>query len=154
MDRKGRVDFDASKVTYKVPTVHNLLVKTVKKGRGAPAIPAEVLAELRLAKDEAQTSHVIEFDGKPLRNIKRSFNTAVRNAGLGTDVTPHTLRHTFATWCEGMGIDANAVARAMGHKKASTTKDNYQHAQTEGARPATDAVASKIRLHSIKGGRG
>lgn len=148
-----RVDFEASTVNYKVPTVHNLLVKTVKKGRGAPPIPPEVLAELRLAKEEAKTNFVVEFDGKPVKCNKKTFGATVDRAGLGDDVTAHTLRHTFASWCEAMGVPAANVARALGHKKESTTKENYQHAQTEAARPATDAISQKMKLHSIKGGR-
>lgn len=148
-----RVDFEAAKVNYKAPVVTNLLVKKVKKGRGTPPIPVEVLNELRMAKEDAKSSHVIEFEGKPVKWFRTSFEATVTRAGLTPPVTPHTLRHTFSTWCEEMGVPAAAVARALGHKKETTTKENYQHAQTEAARPAVEAVAAKMRLHAIKGGK-
>jgi hypothetical protein len=35
--------------------------------------------------------------GKPFRSIRNAFNRAPTKAGLGDDVTPHVLRHTFAS---------------------------------------------------------
>lgn len=150
----SRVDFEASVVNYKLPTVSNLLVKTVKKGRSAPPVPPEVLVELRAAKELASTDFVIEREGKRVKSIRTSLEASIHRAGLEAGVGAHTLRHTFGSWCEAMGIPAAAVARALGHKKESTTKANYQHAQTEAARPAIDAISAKLRLHAIKGGKG
>lgn len=148
-----RVDLDKCIVNYKVPEVVNLLVKTVKKGRSAPHIPDEIVGELRSAKEQAKSKFVIEREGRPVKSIRTSLEASVTRAGLEAGVGAHTLRHTFASWCEAMGVPATAVARALGHKKESTTKENYQHAQTAASKPATDAVASRMRLRSISGGK-
>src|SRR3982074_2499089 len=46
-------------------------------------------------------SHFVEWNGKPISSVKTGFGSAVRLAGLDVaagNVTPHTLRHTAATW--------------------------------------------------------
>jgi integrase len=57
---------------------------------------------------------VIHCDGKRIQKMRRSWRTAVRVAGLGSDVTPHTLRHTRATWLMQAGIDRWEAAGHLG----------------------------------------
>jgi integrase len=50
----------------------------------------------------------VEWNGKPVKSVKNAFARAVEVAGLDlTDgnVTPHTLRHTAATWLMQRGVD-------------------------------------------------
>src|SRR6516225_411590 len=42
------------------------------------------------------------------------FEAAVRAAGIGTDVTPHILRHTCATWLMQAGVDLWDAAGFLG----------------------------------------
>lgn len=41
---------------------------------------------------------VVNYKGHPVDRMKRAWNTVREAAGLGEDVTPHTLRHTCASW--------------------------------------------------------
>lgn len=63
--------------------------------------------------------------GQPYQDIKRSFNTALRRAGI-RDFRFHDLRHTFASHLVMAGIDITTVSRLLGHKSLTMTL-RYSH---------------------------
>lgn len=63
--------------------------------------------------------------GKPYQDVKRSFNTALRRAGI-KDFHFHDLRHTFASHLVMAGVDITTVSRLLGHKKLTMTL-RYSH---------------------------
>ncbi len=54
-------------------------------------------------------------------NFGRSFRVAAKKAGILRRVTPHTLRHSFATYQVHAGVPLPTVQRLMGHSDISTT---------------------------------
>lgn len=58
--------------------------------------------------------------GEEWRRIRKA-------AGLGEDVTLHTLRHTFASNLIASGCDVVTVQRALGHSQPSITLNVYSH---------------------------
>lgn len=74
-----------------------------------------------MKRDKSQMEYVFcNEDGTPVLKIKRAFANACKKAGLES-VTPHTLRHTFASHLVMSGVDLNTVQRLLGHTNINTT---------------------------------
>ena len=71
--------------------------------------------------------------------IWEAVQAAARKAGIQKHVTPHTLRHCFATHMLEEGADLRAIQVLMGHKDIEATT-RYLHVSPKRLQAATDPL--------------
>jgi integrase/recombinase XerD len=108
--------------------------RIVPIGRSAQRALDIYLRETRpsLAKREGQGTVFLNAQGRPLTRmgIWKILRKHVKRAGVKKRVTPHTLRHCFATHLLEGGADLAAVQEMLGHADISTTQI-YTHVDRE-----------------------
>jgi integrase/recombinase XerD len=108
--------------------------RLVPIGRSAIGAVAVYLRELRpkLEKGEGKGILFLNARGKPLTRMGawKILRGHVERAGLVKHVSPHTLRHSFATHLLEGGADLRAVQEMLGHVDIATTQI-YTHVDRE-----------------------
>jgi integrase len=123
--------------------------KRATKKRQTPApIPPRLLAHMRRWKErKLMATCFVEFNGKPVSSVKKGFQSAVRLAGLPGRVTPHTLRHTAATWLMQRGVPIWEAAGFLG-MSPEVLQDTYGHHHPDYLQGAAAAIGQKSRYVS------
>jgi integrase/recombinase XerD len=108
--------------------------RLVPIGRSAIGAAAIYLRELRpkLEKGEGKGILFLNARGRPLTRMGawKILRGYVERAGITRHVTPHTLRHSFATHLLEGGADLRAVQEMLGHVDIATTQI-YTHVDRE-----------------------
>lgn len=78
-------------------------------------LPRRLLAHLRRwHRIEPAAEHFVAYNGQAIKSVKTAFKRAVELAELGAGISPHTLRHTAATWLMQRGADPWQAAGYLG----------------------------------------
>ena len=121
-------------------------VRVMGKGSKERVVP---VGEIALEALDAYLDRRGDGNGPLFRNARgtrlstRSVHSIVRQraraAGLARRVTPHTLRHTFATHLLGEGANLRFIQELLGHSRLSTTQ-RYTHLSPEHLMKVYDAA--------------
>lgn len=116
--------------------------KTNKRQPTVP-IPQRLLAHLRRwHRLNPEAKHFVEYNGKPVNSVKTAFKRAVTLAGLGPGISPHTLRHTAATWLMQRGADPWQAAGYLG-MSLEVLLNTYGHHHPDYLSDAVEKIAKR-----------
>jgi len=99
----------------------SMAVKTKGSKPRIIIIPEEVMPYLKKQYQSTGYMFLNAKTGKPYTTLKTLFKTACRRAGI-EKITPHMLRHFFATDLLERTHDLRLVQEALGHEQLSTTE--------------------------------
>jgi site-specific recombinase XerD len=96
-----------------------------KKQRQVPLSP-RLLESLRVYWKQYQPQKLLFPGKKPEKcyagtSIQKTIKASARRAGIKKNVTPHTLRHSYATGLLEAGVDILTISRLLGHSSFTTT---------------------------------
>jgi integrase len=77
-----------------------------------------------------------------MTGFAKVWGRIVRHQGLPKDVTPHVLRHSFASLAHDLGYSEPTIAALLGHKTGSVTS-RYIHAADAVLLAAADTIAGR-----------
>ena len=139
----NRVSFDLARIDFADPG----LAVTRKRRPTVPIRPG-LLKALRDAYEIRTSDYVVEWAGGRVGNVKHGFAEACVRAGL-TNVTPHTLRHTAATWAAQAGAPMREIAGMLGHTTTDITERVYAKHHPDYLSKAASAIEDRLRSARI-----
>ncbi len=131
--------------------MHAIAIAGFKGGSGKStfgihlAAAARSVASLRVRRWKARkliARHFVEFNGVRVLSVKTAFKRAVKLADLPGKVTPHTLRHTAATWLMQNGVDPWEAAGYLG-MSVETLLRLYGHHHPDYMMGAVEGITRK-----------
>lgn len=108
----------------------------VRKGKGSKdrifIVSESLSSELKTYLENHQSNIYLFSEDKPLtpRNIQKIIQKTAKKAGINKKVTPHTLRHSFATHLLESGVNIRIIQELLGHANLNTTQ-LYTHLSQE-----------------------
>ncbi|MEX0300575.1 MAG: tyrosine-type recombinase/integrase, partial [Kordiimonas sp.] len=111
-----------------------------RKGRAVVPINDNLYDALIEAQELAETDHVIEWAGRPVKNIRKPLERMKSEDEAGIYVTAHMFRHSAAVWMAQDNIPIQKIAEYLGHSDISVTYKHYARYYPDHLRDAADVL--------------
>ena len=91
----------------------------------------------------------INYKGTALtpRGVRKIINSVIDNCAINKHVSPHMIRHSFATSLLNNGADLRIVQELLGHENLQTTQI-YTHVSTENIKKAFESSFPRAKKNS------
>lgn len=123
--------------------VNQPVIKDTKTDAGRRVVPLLQPLEEHLHKGKGF------IFGMPTQTVyRRQWSKYQQSTGLS--ITPHQLRHAFATICFEAGIDEKDAQQLLGHASVSTTRDIYTHIREQRRKQTADKLNSFVVNSVVK----
>jgi len=137
----------------------DMMVRVFGKGRKERLLPfgrkakeslANYLHRFSSVRDRARSPDalLLNMRGGRLtsRSVRRIIDSHIRNASITIKISPHSIRHSFATHLLNAGADLRAIQELLGHSSLSTTQ-KYTHLDAGKLMEIYDKAHPRARKH-------
>jgi integrase/recombinase XerC len=124
--------FDEAKITGKGGKQRYVFFSDEAKEAVLQYIPQRKELLKMAGLNDKNTALFINRKGKPISipGVRWIISRYAQHSGLGRNINPHSLRHSFATHLVNSGCDVRVVQEMLGHSSISTTQ-RYTHVNIE-----------------------
>jgi len=138
---------DEARITGKGGKERYVFFSEEAKTAIAEYLPARASRLAMFGINPRQGSLFISRKGKPISvpGVRWIISRYAQQSGLGKNIHPHSLRHSFATHLVNSGCDVRIVQEMLGHSSISTTQ-RYTHVNLENLKK----VYKKAHPHGSK----
>ena len=122
------VDFDEAEIRVRGKGNRERIVPIGQRALAALRVYREGLAQNSITRDDKGKALFLNKNSGRLsaRSMARILSHLARACGFSVPISPHVLRHSFATHLLDAGADLRGVQELLGHKSLSTTQ-KYTH---------------------------
>lgn len=136
--------------SLEITAVDDVFVRVMGKGRKERVVPlgrkalCAIDAYLAYREDEYPALFITK-SGKPIDRIFvwKMIKGYAKQAGITKNISPHTLRHSFATHLLDNGADLRVIQEMLGHASISST-DRYTHVSRSHLQNAFQAAHPRL----------
>lgn len=129
--KMGQIDLEQGMVRVLGKGNKERMVPVGSQAMGSLKIYLAKRKELLNGKMDPETIFLNKLGDKiSARAVERLIDKYLKRTGIQKKVTPHVLRHTFATHLLNSGADMRGIQELLGHASLSTTQ-RYTHVQLD-----------------------
>lgn len=135
-----------TKTSKRKITIDDMVLEELKKHKAKQNIVLMQNRDIYYNKDFIFTKEK-EYLGYPelVKTIENRMRRLLRLAGLNTDLSPHSLRHTHTSLLAEAGVSLPEIMERLGHKDDETTRTVYMHVTKAMKKEASQKFSELMR---------